>query len=579
MQSIVAQDNSFVCLPESCVVHSGVLEPNINDRGKPKLLWFGRIWELRELLVTTGQEVELTSLSHIGELEGMDAAGLAEIIEVPTSPGYVGGPGTSVPAETRSGDSEGSGDEGVDIPLPPPILRDVPGKKIKEKQDIEELFLAEKEDLARGHQRAFVRMIALCRGNLVRWRNSFAVLRRFEGCMIKGVVVFMHGSAGMTGVNLRYARMMAGAGYLVIAPDHMAASNSQVRRRLPRPLLPAFGEEADYWSPDLVYSTGTEGHLAYNTRPEKLLNEPEKFMEVYEKAYLLRQSELAYTLRNLPAFIKDMGVFLMGTSEGGMTVARFPDGPYGCLINGRIVSAWSCEYNYYVQSPEVARIGGGADRPMLNIIGDADHYFGAENSISSVFLQMAGQTGLDKHQPVTPIVGHGLKAMVEKGVEAGLVTFLLGGMHDPTLTHDITVRQILISFLERPHMCHRLPDMWRWRPRLRAQLQSERLETSEGGGKVLWVAVKPQNVADRRKDAFEKDPERLRGAVDEAAEAVSNFIARKTATASGDTVPEGGGDVELTEEDIEDESSRVEAMEIAINNAEGQIKLDMEEYK
>ena len=95
-------------------------------------------------------------------------------------------------------------------------------------------------------------------------------------------------------------------------------------------------EEADYWSPDLVYSTGTEGHMAYNTRcaprshlqgspqthhepwrtlypqarrtqngpensyfkdlhrytnslfqpplcrPEKLLNEPEKFMEVYE---------------------------------------------------------------------------------------------------------------------------------------------------------------------------------------------------------------------------------------------------------------------------------------------------------
>jgi len=68
------------------------------------------------------------------------------------------------------------------------------------------------------------------------------------------------------------------------------------------------------------------------------------YKDLYEKVFRERAALLGVILDRLPVFIKKRGVFLAGTSEGAMTVARYNDRRHGKMINGRIISAFSVEY-------------------------------------------------------------------------------------------------------------------------------------------------------------------------------------------------------------------------------------------
>jgi len=145
----------------------------------------------------------------------------------------------------------------------------------------------------------------------------------------------------------------------------------------------------------------------------------------------------------------------MGTSEGAMTVARFNDKQYGRLISGRILSAFSVEYCYFTPSPEAARIGGSLKVPTLNIIGTHDEYFGLNRSIAQCIArdQIKGYG-----DPC--FTGNAFNTMAVQRLECGLVCVLEKARHDATITHDNFVRDVLLAFLLRPHLCNHMDELW-----------------------------------------------------------------------------------------------------------------------
>ncbi|TAG00986.1 MAG: alpha/beta hydrolase [Betaproteobacteria bacterium] len=147
------------------------------------------------------------------------------------------------------------------------------------------------------------------------------------------VVVFMHGSSGLALKAIgEWQQWLAGIGIASIAPNSFA---------LPK-------------------------RLTYKSPIDKA---------VYEKIHALRLSEVTLAARALPdlPWTDASRTVLAGTSEGAVPVARYT----GTEFLGRILMAWSCEDNYFVQNHKTALPD---DKPVLNIISSVDPFFSATNS-------------------------------------------------------------------------------------------------------------------------------------------------------------------------------------------------------
>ena len=146
------------------------------------------------------------------------------------------------------------------------------------------------------------------------------------------VVVFLHGSSGL-GLKAigEWQRWLADLGVASLAPDSFAL-------------------------PD---------RLTYQSPIDKA---------VYERVHALRQSEIDLALaavRTAP-WADPARLVLSGTSEGSVAVARHA----GDAFIGRMVYAWSCEDNYFVEQHRSAL---SAERPVLNVISTRDPYFSSAN--------------------------------------------------------------------------------------------------------------------------------------------------------------------------------------------------------
>lgn len=147
------------------------------------------------------------------------------------------------------------------------------------------------------------------------------------------VVLFLHGSSGLGLAAIgEWQRWLAGLGWASLAPDSFA--------------LP---DRVTYKSP---IDTAA-----------------------YEKIHALRASEIAPALAAVRAqpWADTRRVVLAGTSEGAVPVARHE----GIGFAARLVYAWSCEANYFVQAP---RNAFRADQPVLNVISTTDPFFSKANS-------------------------------------------------------------------------------------------------------------------------------------------------------------------------------------------------------
>mmetsp|Transcript_9548 Transcript_9548/g.19633 ORF Transcript_9548/g.19633 Transcript_9548/m.19633 type:complete len:379 (+) Transcript_9548:3-1139(+) len=289
-----------------------------------------------------------------------------------------------------------------------------------------------------------------------------------------GTVLFMHGSGGMTYNNVRYARTLAGMGFLVIAPDSMAGGEHR-RRDLAGIIKPS--DPTPYWGDLGLYTSDAQGELTYSTQAEAVVKEPEKWRQLYEKVFAHRSAEMHWILGRLPQQMRVRGVFIMGQSEGAMSVARFDDRRYGAMIRGRIISAFSVEYCYFTPTREAATFGGCPEVATLNLIGDADQFFGPIDSVALTVCKQkhVGGWGADN------FTGNAFKEMKRKKLRRGLVCVMEGAKHDPSETHDNFLRDVLRAFLASPSDCHRIYEYFRQDPYLYSKCTIQE-EDREGGG-------------------------------------------------------------------------------------------------
>lgn len=160
------------------------------------------------------------------------------------------------------------------------------------------------------------------------------VLTRAAGARTQvPTVLFLHGSSGL-GLKAigEWQRWLAGLGYASLAPDSFA--------------LP--------------------GRITYTSPIGK---------SDYERLHAMRASEIAPALAALQAqpWVDMRRLVLAGASEGAVPVARHD----GTAFSARLIYAWSCEDNYFVQSAQNALT---ASQPVLNVISAVDPYFSAANS-------------------------------------------------------------------------------------------------------------------------------------------------------------------------------------------------------
>jgi hypothetical protein len=147
------------------------------------------------------------------------------------------------------------------------------------------------------------------------------------------VVLFLHGSSGL-GLKAigEWQQWLASVGVASMAPDSFA--------------LP--------------------GHVTYKSPIA---------VDSYERIHALRASEIAPTLAALKAapWADTQRLVLAGTSEGSVPVARLA----GSDFAAKMMFAWSCETNYFVQAPKNAFT---AEQPVLNVISSVDPFFSRSNS-------------------------------------------------------------------------------------------------------------------------------------------------------------------------------------------------------
>ena len=146
------------------------------------------------------------------------------------------------------------------------------------------------------------------------------------------VIVFLHGSSGL-GLKAigEWQQWLASLGWASLAPDSFA--------------LP--------------------GHVTYKSPIDKA---------AYERIHALRASEIAPALQaaRTQPWADAERLVLAGTSEGAVPVARHS----GADVLARLVYAWSCEANYFVDAP---RNGFMAGQPVLNVISNTDPFFSKSN--------------------------------------------------------------------------------------------------------------------------------------------------------------------------------------------------------
>ena len=171
------------------------------------------------------------------------------------------------------------------------------------------------------------------------------------------VVVYAHGCGGIDDDLGRWAELLTGHGYAVVAPEHRAHAGRE----------PACSATALYGPADVATLATRDAEIRY----------------------ALRQ------LRTLP-WVRQHGVFLMGVGQGAVVAAGY----MGPAFAGYILTGWSCTSPY----PR-GRLATAPTRPVLAIrwaddpwlrgpawSGDCASSLGARPSSRSLVLEGSGHS-------------------------------------------------------------------------------------------------------------------------------------------------------------------------------------------
>jgi hypothetical protein len=151
--------------------------------------------------------------------------------------------------------------------------------------------------------------------------------------------------------------------------------------------------------------------------------------------------------------------------------------------------------------------------PTLNIIGDADQFFGPIDSVAlSVCKEKdSGGWGADN------FTGNGFKEMKRKKIRRGLVCVLEGAKHDASETHDNFLRCLLRAFLSSPSNCHQILERWEPDAYLHSRTKLLERDTEDQGIRVLLkvgeMSICPKTHYSKELLLREAPPGRVSGAV------------------------------------------------------------------
>ena len=183
----------------------------------------------------------------------------------------------------------------------------------------------------------------------------------------KPAVVFVSGSSGVAGDTLRYLRILAAEGHLVLCPDDFCGWPRRLRHRTPRSVnrpqgLAADGDAAaagdeyattttttttttksksnnaraaarrdsrddsSYWSRNLLYADGeaASGELVYESCAEQYTSS-DRLAMVYDTTLAVKHAALTKLLLDLPTPMARRGIYLAGNSEGAIVLGMMDD--------------------------------------------------------------------------------------------------------------------------------------------------------------------------------------------------------------------------------------------------------------
>ena len=186
-------------------------------------------------------------------------------------------------------------------------------------------------EMERVWQAALVRVPALGGGYI---ETTVGGLRTLHLAQRKEfpAIVFLHGCSGIGEGTYTRINFLAANGYAVIAPPSLA------REKYPQ-----------------------------SCDPENLRG------GLYRGTLKMRQFDAGYAIAKAKtlAWVDAGRVFLMGLSEGAITVATFRSKSEGASVKARIVEGWTCHAGW----DEYRGINAPADEPVLTLLASKDPWF------------------------------------------------------------------------------------------------------------------------------------------------------------------------------------------------------------
>merc|ERR1712242_325655 len=266
-----------------------------------------------------------------------------------------------------------------------------------------------------------------------------------------GLVIEMHGSGGPGWTAVMFGAWFSGMGHIEVIPNSMAMPDDLgLKGKLPMKKIEDVN--TDNYCGGFGAFDGSCGSFnkpyCYSTKDVNILANGDKYRKYVEGVYQIRRRELQYFVDNqadlLNAFTGK--VFLVGNSEGSMIASRFHHPALDEVMAGRILTAYACDFNYFVSCEESSQVcEDSCDKsiPQLNVIGTDDEYFGnQEGSMSYKIANGEGGYG-------GPLTGNCKAKYDAQKFENSVVVEFEGAGHGPSYWNDNTMRSIFADFLKR----------------------------------------------------------------------------------------------------------------------------------
>lgn len=281
-----------------------------------------------------------------------------------------------------------------------------------------------------------------------------------DGCAC-GLLIEMHGSGGPGWSAVQFAAIFANAGYIAILPNSMAQPEDMglkgktVQEDPEKISTSAYCGSFNAFDKGGRKCSGFSQPYCYSTKFENVIEDSEKYRKYVEGIYTIRKLEMDSFIDSSKQLLEAFdNVYLAGNSEGAMAASRYHHADLDAKLKGRILSAWSCNYNYFVSCAKHAEICEGEcskEVPQLNLIGQKDEYFGAVDD------SMSSRVAADEKGYGGPITGNCRAAYDNHGFTKATVVEFKGAGHGPQYWDDNLWRSAIADFIS-----HKGDDAAKW---------------------------------------------------------------------------------------------------------------------